>query len=78
MAGDLMPQDYSPRFATKITGTVGTTATNFAHSLQTTPNIVLLTVTGTVAGVIRVTARDATNITVVSTLASTTFEAFVW
>lgn len=59
----------------KVTGTVGTTATAFAHGLATTPNFVLLTVIGTVAGVIRTTARDVTNITVVSTLASTTFEA---
>jgi len=60
---------------TKLTGTVGTTATTFAHNLATTPTAVLLTVTGTVAGVMRVTARDAVNITVISTLASTTFEA---
>ena len=73
-----MPQNYSPGYATKVSGTVGTTATAFAHGLGTTPNIVLLTVTGTVAGVIRVVSRDATNITVVSTLASTTFEALVW
>ena len=58
-----------------LSGTVGTTATAFAHNLGTVPGFVILTVTGTVAGVVRVTAKDATNITVVSTLAATTFEA---
>jgi len=58
-----------------VKGTVGTTATAFAHNLGTVPAFVILTVDGTVAGVMRVTAKDATNITVVSTLAATTFEA---
>ena len=55
-------------------GTVGTTATNFAHNCGTQPRFVILTVRGTVAGVMRMTALDVTNITVVSTLASTTFD----
>jgi len=61
-----------------VKGTVGTTPTAFPHDLRGgAPRLVMLSVNGAVAGVIRCTTRDATTITVVSTLASTTFEALV-
>ena len=58
----------------KLSATVGTTNVNVAHGLGTIPDVVLLTVTGTVAGVIRQVSKDGTNVTVVSTLANTTVE----
>ena len=61
----------------KLSGTVGTTATAFAHGLGTIPEWTLFIATGTVAGVLRRTALDQTNLTLVSTLANTTFEAYV-
>jgi hypothetical protein len=62
----------------KLSATVGTTNVNLAHGLGTVPDLVLLTVTGTVAGVVRQVSKDATNIVLVSTLASTTIEALVF
>ena len=64
---------YLGKYA-KLSATIGTTNVNVAHGLGTVPDIVLLTVTGTVAGVVRQVSKDGTNVTVVSTLASTTVE----
>jgi len=61
--------EYSKQIAT-----VGTTNVNVPHYLSTTPDFVILTVTGTVAGVVRAVSRDATNVVVVSTLANTVVE----
>lgn len=58
----------------KLSATVGTTNVNVAHGLGTIPDLIFLTVTGAVAGVVRVVSRDGTNVVLVSTLASTTVE----
>ena len=73
MAGALMPYLTNKKYV-KLSATVGTTNVNVAHGLGTIPDVVLLTVTGTVAGVIRQVSKDGTNVTVVSTLANTTVE----
>ena len=79
MAGALMPYltGYTKKYV-KLSATVGTTNVNVAHGLGTVPDIVLITVTGTVAGVVRQVSKDGTNIVLVSTLASTTVEILVF
>ena len=79
MAGALMPYltGYTKKYV-KLSATVGTTNVNVAHGLGTVPDIVLITVTGTVAGVVRVVSKDGTNVVLVSTLASTTVEILVF
>ena len=73
-----MPPDVRFGYSRQLVGTVGTTATTFAHGLGTTPGwVVLVGTSATVAGVLRVTARDQTNITVISSVAATPFEAYV-
>ena len=73
-----MAPDVRFGFSRKLIGTVGTTATTFAHGLGTTPDwAIIVGTSATVAGVLRVTARDQTNITVISSVAATPFEAYV-
>ena len=62
----------------KLSATVGTSNVNVAHGLGTIPDLVLITVTGTVAGVVRQVSKDGTNVVLVSTLASTTVEVIVF
>ena len=59
---------------TKLSATVGTTNVNVTHGLGTTPSVIWILPTGSVAGVVRQVSRDGTNITLVSTLASTVVE----
>lgn len=62
----------------KLSATVGTTNVNVAHGLGTIPSVVILTVTGTVAGVVRQVSKDGTNVVLVSTLASTPVEVIAF
>lgn len=58
----------------KLTGTIAVSNTNIAHGLGTVPDLVFVLVTGSVAGVVRLVSKDGTNLTLISTIASTTVE----
>lgn len=73
-----MPLWATNRKYVKLSATVGTTNVNVAHGLGTIPDLVLITVTGTVAGVVRQVSKDGTNVVLVSTLASTTVEVIAF
>ena len=73
-----MPLWAQGRKYVKLSATVGTTNVNVAHGLGTIPDLVLITVTGTVAGVVRQVSKDATYVVLVSTLASTTVEVLTF
>ena len=70
--------DYFGAGGVKLSGTIGTANTNVAHGLGVIPNVVFFLPIGAVAGVVRLVSKDSTNLVFISTLASTTIEAYAW
>ena len=73
-----MPTSLYGKAYRKLSGTIGTTNTNVAHGLGSVPDLVFMIVTGSVAGVVRLVSKDATNLVIISTRASTTIEAIAF